>query len=631
MSVSPADFELYSRSTGAPLPRTPGERMRMAPEVHNFVRNQEYAQKPDLWRGTIRPLLQNAAIGYGIASAAKSFGNNASVSTPGTAPVREPVDVSWSQVGETPPALPARMADSGNTTSPQNPRPQLPPIGGTMGTIGSMTRDLNTSPTYGAGQAVPTSVVQVSDGGFDYLPRFPRKTSVNLDKQVSMTWPDASKEDPASFAIKTGLSAAGAALQNAPTWGEQAYYDWGQGVRDWQTGRQHVKTTIDGVRIAGTNARSWHDNKLIPWHDETLVPNVRGALGLAPVQPGSIFGVPINNSNFNVSPLERHPDVLPGERSHNRNHNLHRDVNRYPNDEPGPWVPDVEENISAANLPTRANAPSGLGREGVPTGALPSLRMGDIRTTDESASLSPEGDLIATNLQGVPDPVNALWYGGQKPTQNVLNEATANLRSKYADVYESQGISGDVLTDDERIAGWQGQGGGSEGLAGTASGVINYDPAPGYGQQRVVQPVVSPVPQRTLEQEAREHFGELGAISFTPKESTSVSRFAMDPAMMVDTSFVKTPDKRYTKDLATSDYVVEPSVIPEINPATLAEIEQDVRDEAVDSGLSVLQEMADVERTGRKAGDLANRITKSREFKNKPGYYTYRTEADPWL
>ena len=38
MSVSPADFELYSRSTGTPLPRTPDERMRMAPEVHNFVR-----------------------------------------------------------------------------------------------------------------------------------------------------------------------------------------------------------------------------------------------------------------------------------------------------------------------------------------------------------------------------------------------------------------------------------------------------------------------------------------------------------------------------------------------------------------------------------------------------------------
>ena len=41
--------------------------------------------------------------------------------------------------------------------------------------------------------------------------------------------------------------------------------------------------------------------------------------------------------------------------------------------------------------------------------------------------------------------------------------------------------------------------------------------------------------------------------------------------------------------------------------------------------------MADVERKGQGAGDLAGRITRSREFKNKPGYYTRRTEADPWL
>jgi len=623
VSVSPADFELYSRSTGAPLPRTPGERMRMAPEVHNFVRSQGYAQKPDLWRGTIRPLLQNAAIGYGIASAAKSFADNASVSTPGTAPVREPVDVSWSQVGETPPALPSSVANSGNTASPQNPRPQLPPTGGTMGTIGSMTRDLNTSPTYGGGQAVPTSVVDVQGTGFD-APVYGRNLAPHLDNMKSVWIPNADKTEPFTFAVGTVGSLLGAGIQNAPTIATQGYYDLQKGYRDLKLGEEHTKAAISGVK-------NWHDNKLVPWHNQTLVPNVRGALGLEQVQPGSVFGVPIDNSSFNVSPLERHPDVLPGERSHNRNHNIHRDVNRYPNDEPGPWVPDVESNISAANVSTRANALSGLGREGVPVGAIPSLRMGDIRTTDESASLSPQGDLIATNLQGVPDPVNAVWYGGQRPTQNVLDEATANLRRKYADVYESQGITGDTLPDDERISGWQGQGGGSEGLAGTASGVINYEPAPGYGQQRSVQPVVSPVPQRSLEQEAREHFSDLGAISFAPKESTSVSRFAMGPGMMVDTLFKNYPERRYTKDLATSDYVVEPSVIPEINPATLAAIEQDVRDEAVESGLSVLQEMADVERTGRKAGDLANRITRSREFKNKPGYYTYRTEADPWL
>ena len=480
MSVSPADFELYSRSTGAPLPRTPGERMRMAPEVHNFVRSQGYAKKPDLWRGTIRPLLQNAAIGYGIASAAKSFADNASVSTPDSAPVREPVDVSWTQVGETPPALPARMADSGNTASPQNPRPQLPPTGGTMGTIGSMTRDLNTSPTYSAGQAVPTSVVDVQGTGFD-APVYGRNLAPHLDNMKSVWIPNADKTEPFTFAVGTVGSLLGAGIQNAPTIATQGYYDLQKGYRDLKLGEEHTKAAISGVK-------NWHDNKLVPWHNQTLVPNVRGALGLEQVQPGSVFGVPIDNSSFNVSPLERHPDVLPGERSHNRNHNIHRDVNRYPNDEPGPWVPDVEGNISGANISTRANAESGLGRPyrfegrdvtGVPAGTFPSIKMGEIRANaDEPASLSPQGDFIATDIgltEG--DPVNYQWYGGQRPTQNVLDEATANLRRKYADVYEAQGIMGDALPANEIISGWQ-EPGGSEGLAGSASGVVNYEPAP---------------------------------------------------------------------------------------------------------------------------------------------------------
>ena len=39
MSVSPADFALYSRVTGTPIPRTPAERMRLAPVVQNFIRH----------------------------------------------------------------------------------------------------------------------------------------------------------------------------------------------------------------------------------------------------------------------------------------------------------------------------------------------------------------------------------------------------------------------------------------------------------------------------------------------------------------------------------------------------------------------------------------------------------------
>ena len=42
MTVSPADFELYSRVTGAPVPRSPQEQMQMAPQVYDFVRNRQY-------------------------------------------------------------------------------------------------------------------------------------------------------------------------------------------------------------------------------------------------------------------------------------------------------------------------------------------------------------------------------------------------------------------------------------------------------------------------------------------------------------------------------------------------------------------------------------------------------------
>mgnify|MGYP003136144488 CR=1 FL=1 len=38
MPVSYQDFVLYSRATGAPLPRTPQERMQMTPQVYNFTR-----------------------------------------------------------------------------------------------------------------------------------------------------------------------------------------------------------------------------------------------------------------------------------------------------------------------------------------------------------------------------------------------------------------------------------------------------------------------------------------------------------------------------------------------------------------------------------------------------------------
>ena len=67
MAVSPADFELYSRATGAPYPRNPEERMRMAPEVHQYAQN--YARQPSNLQKAAGVLGRTAQLGGLLAGA----------------------------------------------------------------------------------------------------------------------------------------------------------------------------------------------------------------------------------------------------------------------------------------------------------------------------------------------------------------------------------------------------------------------------------------------------------------------------------------------------------------------------------------------------------------------------------
>ncbi len=67
MSVSPADFELYSRVTGTPYPRTAAEQMQLAPQVHHFVRNRG-------WAGVMPPNMRNMAL-LGAAGLALAYAN----------------------------------------------------------------------------------------------------------------------------------------------------------------------------------------------------------------------------------------------------------------------------------------------------------------------------------------------------------------------------------------------------------------------------------------------------------------------------------------------------------------------------------------------------------------------------
>ena len=65
MAVSPADFELYSRATGAPYPRTAEERMRMAPEAYNYSRN--FAREPNIVQKAAGTLGKAAQLGGALA------------------------------------------------------------------------------------------------------------------------------------------------------------------------------------------------------------------------------------------------------------------------------------------------------------------------------------------------------------------------------------------------------------------------------------------------------------------------------------------------------------------------------------------------------------------------------------
>jgi len=67
VSVSPADFELYSRVTGTPYPRTAAEQMQLAPQVHHFIRNRGYS-------GVLPSNMRNMAL-LGAAGLALAYAN----------------------------------------------------------------------------------------------------------------------------------------------------------------------------------------------------------------------------------------------------------------------------------------------------------------------------------------------------------------------------------------------------------------------------------------------------------------------------------------------------------------------------------------------------------------------------
>ena len=78
MPVSPRDFELYSRMTGAPMPSDAMSRMQMAPEVFQFTKN--FARKPNLLEKTgnlVKNIGKSAVMAIGAPMVAESMAEQA--------------------------------------------------------------------------------------------------------------------------------------------------------------------------------------------------------------------------------------------------------------------------------------------------------------------------------------------------------------------------------------------------------------------------------------------------------------------------------------------------------------------------------------------------------------------------
>ena len=78
MPVSPQDFELYSRMTGAPMPSDAMSRMQMAPDVYNFTKN--FAKRPNLLEKTgnlVKNIGRGAVMALGAPMVAESVAEQA--------------------------------------------------------------------------------------------------------------------------------------------------------------------------------------------------------------------------------------------------------------------------------------------------------------------------------------------------------------------------------------------------------------------------------------------------------------------------------------------------------------------------------------------------------------------------
>ena len=271
MAVTPADFELYSRATGTPMPRTPQEQMQMAPMVYKYMQSRGY-QNPKGFLGQAGDFLAKAAlVGGGLALANQLIPYESGGG--GGVTATEPISTDDDNVltGFSPRGLLPPGRESGQiAVSPVNISPQTPVARENVGTVGSITTDLSNavdrSDVWDGGAA--PAVVVAGTRGFSPAPA-PRGEAEGL-RDIKFSMKPPIERDP-SFFNPTGNWGVGDtanlvdsgikfAMDYGPTIAEQGALDIAKGARDIQKGIDDVSVVINSVYDAGAATRRLLDS-----------------------------------------------------------------------------------------------------------------------------------------------------------------------------------------------------------------------------------------------------------------------------------------------------------------------------------------------------------------------------------
>ena len=674
MSVSPADFELYSRVTGTPLPRTPQEQMQLAPQVHQFIQNRGY-QRPKGFLGEVGGYLKNAALLGGGLALANYLSNNNEDSDDGIrVDLSSPGSVDASVV---PQRLITGVKDViGTQPSPApTPTPQTPAPRENVGTVGSITRDLGSqidrSDVWGGDIVEETPSVSV-------MPRPAQKTGIgqwSADKLAEISnssgspmwnWgaPTATTgvvmsprpwEQPNYGYMKPELGAAGEVLSNL-----------GEAAGDI------VLSNVPGGEAIGTAMKFAGGNILgnIPG-----IASGAASIGTRALELGGIgAATALDRAAYDTA----------------RSGVAARQLYNYLGGE----VPTIAEMQDRAAADT---AKLGRFTQNVYLAGADARRLHDENLVDpvrkvlglptssfqQSAPLEIGGQSI---LNDHPDVVQS--GTGSDEIQNNRNHVIHGGVDRYGrsiDIVQGNvDQEGKPITVGEFDSAYPAETYTDYRKFGVGGGGVNYLSAGNrYGgdpnmvgkvpSQRVKDEFISSagIPQideelvggsveqpssggnflsnfvdkakaawdentrlanelgreQDLVQDARDHYSEEGAMTVRPQDSTSVKSFTVSPDMIFETVYGKTPDKRYGTDLSVRNtYSVDPSEVSEVaNPDTFKEIERAAWKQQAERGEEVVDMMNEVAKTDEGAGFLANFLSKDKEkrFIDAPREETY--------